>query len=515
MEDHVRAPHLGTSRGALPMTDVDIPGRLARAAALAGKRPALLQDGSETSYPQLLADIELMGQRLASVGLTPGAAFAVLAHNRPEVLVAYYAAARYGYDYVPLNPSLTAREVTHATVHSRARLLLHEQELAPVAIAAGGPAQRMEFNQLGRVEPLRTLQPARSHDGDFLVIYTSGSTGMPKAVVFSQLAETGGNDSLITMWKIGPDDRTLVALPLGFLYGLSTAAATSLQAGGSVVLLRRFHPKDTLEALVRYRATVFHGVPTMYAMMLDYSEASEQRFDLSFLHQLVSAGAPLGEELRRRFERCFNRRIDDYYALTEARPIFGRYHDDSRQVPRGSLGRAAPGVSARILAADGREMAQGEVGELAVRAPGMFTRYDGQPELTARALAGGEFRTGDLARSDGDGYYFLMGRIKDIVIRGGANVGPVEVEEVLTSHPDVRMAAVVGATDATFGEIVIAFVVGHPEQLPDPAALLLHCAGRLASFKVPARIHILDALPLGPTGKVDKQKLRAMAEEAA
>jgi long-chain acyl-CoA synthetase len=160
-------------------------------------------------------------------------------------------------------------------------------------------------------------------------------------------------------------------------------------------------------------------------------------------------------------------------------------------------------------------VAQGEVGELAVRAPGMFTRYDGQPELTARALAGGELRTGDLARHDADGYYFLMGRIKDIIIRGGANVSPTEVEDVLASHPDVGMAAVVGAPDATFGEIVIAFVVARAAQVPDPAALLAHCAGRLANFKVPARIYVLDTLPLGLTGKADKQKLRAMAECAA
>jgi len=172
-------------------------------------------------------------------------------------------------------------------------------------------------------------------------------------------------------------------------------------------------------------------------------------------------------------------------------------------------------VRARILTSDGREVAQGEVGELAVRAPGMFTRYDGQPELTARALVGGEFRTGDLARRDADGNYFLMGRIKDIIIRGGANVSPAEVEEVLASHPDVGMAAVVGAADATFGEIVVAFVVARAEQVPDPSMLLAHCVGRLAAYKVPARIQVLDMLPLGLTGKVDKQKLRALAEEAA
>jgi long-chain acyl-CoA synthetase len=510
MEDHVRATQLGT----LPMAGVDIPGRLARAAALAGDRVALLQDSIAISYPQLLAAIELMGQRLATLGLVPGATFAVLAQNRPEILVAYYAAARYGYVYVPLNPALTAREVAHVIRHSRARLLLHEQEFDAVAVAACETICRVEFGQLPRVPPLRSLRAANSHDGDFLIIYTSGSTGTPKAVVFGQAAEVGGNDSLIRMWGIGPKDRTLVALPLGFLYGLSTAAATALQAGGSMILLRRFHPKDALEALVRHKVSVFHGVPTMFAMMLDYSEATGQRFDLSFIRQLVSAGAPLNEDLRQRFEQRFSRRIDDYYALTEARPIFGRFHDDPRPVPRGSLGREAPGVRARILAVGGSDVAAGEVGELAVHAPGMFTRYDGDPDLTAQVLVGGEFRTGDLARRDVDGNYFLTGRIKDIIIRGGSNVAPAEVEEVLLSHPEVSMAAVVGAANATFGEIVIAFVVPRAQQQPDPAALLAHCAGRLASFKVPARIHVLDELPLGLTGKVNKQKLKALAEGA-
>jgi long-chain acyl-CoA synthetase len=511
MEDHVRAPQVAT----LLKSGVDIAGRLAQAAALAGDRVALIHDDTEISYPQLLAAIELMGQRLATLGLLPGATFAMLAHNRPEILVAYYAAARYGYVYVPLNPALAAREVAHVIRHSRAQLLLHEQEFDAVAVAACESARRMELGQLGQVLPLRSLQAAPSGQGDFLIIYTSGSTGTPKAVVFGQAAEVDGNDSLIGMWGIGPDDRTLVALPLGFLYGLSTAAATALQAGGSVVLLRRFHPKDALEALIRHRVSVFHGVPTMYAMMLDYSEAAGRRFDLSFIRQLVSAGAPLGDDLRRRFEQRFSRHIDDYYALTEARPIFGRYHDDPRPVPRGSLGREAPGVRARILAADEREVAPGEVGELAVHAPGMFTRYDGDPELTAQVLTGGEFRTGDLARRDVDGYYFLTGRIKDIIIHGGANVAPAEVEEVLLSHPGVSMAAVVGAAHATFGEVVIAFVVARTQQEPDPAALLAHCASRLARFKVPTRIHVLDQLPLGLTGKVNKQKLKALAEETA
>jgi long-chain acyl-CoA synthetase len=429
-------------------------------------------------------------------------------------MVAYYAAARLRAVFVPINPGLTALEVAHIVKHSDTQLLLHDEELAATAKSAfADDRYRWSVSRLSDLKGVSSIPSFAGSDpsGDFLVIYTSGSTGTPKAVVFDQAAETRGNDSLIDMWGLSPSDVTLVALPLGFLYGLSTAAATGLQAGGRVVLLRKFHPRDVLHALVEHRVTIYHGVPTMFAMMLNYAEAENLNVDLSNIRLLISAGAPLADDLRARFERRFNKRIDDYYALTEARPVFGRRFDDAAVPPRGAIGRAAPGLDVRIVDSEGRTLGPGQTGELVLRASGQFGRYDKAPDLTERAITPEGFRTGDLGYYDEQGYYYLTGRIKDIIIRGGANIAPAEVENVLADHPDVQIAAVVGAPNPTFGEVVVAFVALRTGRRATTEELIRFCDERLAGYKVPVRLTILDSMPLGSTGKTDKNILKKMA----
>ncbi len=491
--------------------------RLEGAARLSAGRVALRQGGDVLTYEALLEAVDIIARRLLAVGAMPARAIAVLCENRPEVMVAYYAAARLGSVFVPINPILAPDEVAHIVRHSDACLLLHDPGFSETAGAAlTEAAHRWTFERLEELDAraLPQLPPAGSARGDFLVIYTSGSTGTPKAVVFDQAAEVAGNDSLIEMWGIGPQDVTLVALPLGFLYGLSTAAATGIQAGGEVVLLRKFHPRDVLEAMVRRSVTVFHGVPTMFAMMLGYAEEQRMEVDLSRTRLLICAGAPLAEDLRARFEDRFRKRLDDYYALTEARPVFGRRFDDPEVPPRGAIGRPAPGGDAHVLGRDGQILGLRQTGELAVRAPGMITRYAKAPDLTASALGAHGFRTGDLCYYDEQGYFYLTGRIKDIIICGGANVAPAEVENVLASHRSVQLAAVVGAPDATFGERVVGFAVLRADARTTPQELLEFCAARLAEFKVPRVIRILQSMPLGATGKIDKNALRKAAAES-
>jgi long-chain acyl-CoA synthetase len=490
----------------------DIFDHLVQTAAAGPDRPALRQGEAHYTYADVLEAVDAMARRFRAAGLAAGSVVAVLCENRPEVLFAYYAAARLSAIFVPINPVLSPPEVAHVVRDSGAAMLVHDVELTAVAQAAmADPARCWTFERLAESAVARSpVTPSRAAaPGDFLVIYTSGSTGTPKAVVFDQAAEFNGNASLIDMWGIGPADVTLVALPLGFLYGLSTAAATGLQAGGEVVLLRRFHPRDVLNALIEAGVSVFHGVPTMFAMMLSYAESEGIEVDLRAVRLLIAAGAPLAQDLRIRFEQRFGKHIDDYYALTEARPLFGRRYDDPQVPPPGAIGRAAPGVEVRIVGDGDRLLGVREHGEVVVRAPGMFVRYAKAPELTAKALGPLGFRTGDLGYSDEQGYYYLTGRIKDIIIRGGANIAPAEVEHVLTGHPDVQLAAVVGTPDRTFGEVVAAFVTLRPGASVTESGLIEHCHGRLATFKVPASIRILNAMPLGATGKIDKSALRA------
>ena len=481
---------------------------LRRVASDHADAPALLYGDRSLSYRDLLAEIDRTVAALQGQGIGPGIAFAVLCRNCLDVMVAYYAAARLGAIFVPINPSLTAREVAHIVIHSGAVRLFHDEAMREIAEQAARAPLRRPLQALSSDRTPASVDTAADPTADFLIIYTSGSTGTPKAVLFGQQAEIDGNASLIEMWGNTERDITLVALPLGFLYGLSTAAATGLQAGGQVVIQRRFHPGEVLEAMVRHRVTIYHGVPTMFTMMLDYAEQNDLRIDLSFMRLLVCAGAPLSAELKARFQARFGKAIDDYYALTEVRPVFGRFATDKEAVPPGAIGRASPGAVIRIVDGAGVEVADGVHGELVVRAPSTLKRYFKDESLTKAAFLGDLFRTGDLGFRDPRGFYHLTGRIKDIIIRGGANIAPAEVEGVIGRHAGVQSAAVIGVPDRKYGEVPVAFVIRRSGADVTPEALAELCRRELADFKVPAAFRFVPDFPLGVTGKVDKNALK-------
>ncbi|MBE2274949.1 MAG: AMP-binding protein [Rhodobacteraceae bacterium] len=473
------------------------------------QRPALVFEGEVLTYAQLHDAVELTARHLRAKGVAQGSVFAAYSQNRPELIFCYYAAARLGAVFVPVNPNLTPSEVAYTVAHSGAALLLHDDAVADPAHAAATEVALMPIGDLCAPDPgAKPEPPAEVAPGDdFLIIYTSGTTGTPKAIVLDHAAQVAAPRALAEMWGIGRNDTTLVALPLGYLYGLSTAAAAGLQAGGRVVILRRFHPRDVLEAMVAEAATVYHGVPTMFSMMLEYCEQRGLTFDLSPLRAMIAAGAPLPPEMRQRFTARFGADLQNYYAMTESTPVFGRLAGDPRPLPPNAVGRAAPGLTVRIVRPDGSDCADGEQGEILVRAAATMKRYLKAPEQTAAAFAGDLFRTGDLGHRDADGNFFITGRIKDIIIRGGANISPSEVEEALATHPAVQDAAVIGAPDRTFGEVPVAFVVLRPGAAASAAALEDHAARTLSDFKVPRRYVFETVLPLGKTGKVDKAAL--------
>ena len=474
-----------------------------------GQSVALRSAGQSLTYAELVDETERVAGRLTALGVTRDTPVAVLCENCIDVLLLYYAVGKMGGTFIPVNPSLTAPEVAYILDHGEVALLLHDEKMAPIAVTAHEQCSKAKLVHLHK---FRELEPAMLAGNDapaqenFLIVYTSGSTGKPKAVIFDQQCEVAGNRSLIEMWGMSPNDVTVVALPLGFLYGLSTAAATALQAGGEVVVMRRFHPREVLEAFVQHRATVFQGVPTMFAMMLEYAEQNDVDFDLSSMRLLISAGAPLSRELRSRFERKLKKRIDDYYAMTEVRPIFGRYSDDAAPVPETAIGKLAPGAVISIVDATGTEVPEGQVGEFLVRAPSTTRGYLKNDALSKELFVNGMLRTGDLGYRDANGYYYLTGRIKDIIIRGGANIAPAEVEDVLATHPYVQSVAVIGVPDEKFGQLVAAYVVGRDGNVDDDE-LRRFCSERLADFKVPSYFVRSSELPLGVTGKVDKASL--------
>jgi long-chain acyl-CoA synthetase len=478
-----------------------------------GPATALVFGGLNISYQELLRCVDDTAAALGAQGIGYGEAFAVYAQNCPDFLYCYYAAAKIGAVYVPINPNMTAAEVGYIFGHCDGKYLFHDATINAQALKGVAPERRQPLDALTAPRGAAGSQggsPAQiSRDDDFLIIYTSGSTGAPKAVVLTHQAQVDVCESLIELWGLSERDVTLVGLPLGFLYGLSTAAAVGLRAGGSVVLLPKFRPRDVLETLGPARVSVYHGVPTMFSMMLEYVEQNGLSFDLSGVRHLISAGAPLSDEVAKRFERTFGKKLQNYYAMTECTPVFGVYASDPVPVPVAAIGRKAPGVAVKVVGPDQEECGPGIDGEFYVRAPATLKYYRKDPALTAAALQEGWFKSGDLGHYDEKGYYYITGRIKDIIIRGGANIAPAEVEQVLSRHPAVQDVAVVGIPDRIFGEVPVAFVMPRAACVASAEELMRHAERELAEFKVPRQYVFLEALPIGKTGKVDKNALKA------
>lgn len=486
-------------------------------AASNGEGIALRFEDKAYSYSALVHEIDLTVLRLRKLGVTNQTAISVYCENTGDIMVLYYAMAKIGGTFVPINAVLSASEVEYIIGHADARFLFSDKKLFENAATAveGHDCQLLDIHSLfaevpvtvGRVEQEKDVQE------NFLIIYTSGSTGVPKAVLFNQAAEVAGNQSLIDMWAMDSKDKLLVALPLGFLYGLSTSSSMAMQAGCETIVLRRFHPREVLEAIVKHRVTSFQGVPTMYSMMLEYAEQNDLDFDLSFMRLLISAGAPLSTDLRTRFARKFGKQLEDYYALTEVRPVFGKLAGDPDPVPREAIGKASPGVAIKVVDGNGDTVGPNVTGEILVRAPATTNGYYKAPEVTASAFKDEYFRTGDLGHFDERGFYYLTGRIKDIIIRGGANIAPAEVEDAILSHPAIQFASVLGIPDQKFGELPIAYIVSAPGSVPSHDELSEHCRATIAEFKVPVEFFAIDEMPLGNTGKIDKKALLKLWKE--
>ena len=478
---------------------------------------ALRFEDKAFTYDGLVREVNRIANVLRAKGVTNTSTLAVYCENSSDIMVLYYAMAKLGGTFVPVNAGLSSPEVAYILDHAQARILVTDEKLTANAVEAakGLDCQVFQAKDFFAATPvLEAIHPEEPADDQFLIIYTSGSTGVPKAVLFDQQSEVAGNQSLIDMWQITAVDKMLVALPLGFLYGLSTASATGLQAGCEVIVLRRFRPQDTLEAFIKHGITIFQGVPTMFSMMLEYADQNDLTFDLSGVRLLISAGAPLPSELRQRFTARFGAQIQDYYALTEVRPVFGKFAADSEPVPFGAIGKASPGVEVKVVDGSGNPLPPNVTGEILVRAPATTLGYLNAPTVTESAFVDGYFCTGDLGHYDNQGYFYLTGRIKDIIIRGGANIAPAEVEGVLLTHPAVQSTGVVGVADQKFGELPVAFYVTRTNLPIDTEELTAHCRATLADFKVPAHFIHLDDIPLGNTGKIDKKALLSLWKES-
>jgi long-chain acyl-CoA synthetase len=489
---------------------------LTRTAAAHGDVIALKLDDLEVSYALLDEGSARVAGMLAAKGVGIGDRVGIMLPNVPYFALAYYGALRLGAVVVPMNVLLKGREVGFYLEDSGAQVVFAWHDFAQAAQTGADAAGTElilvtpgEFEQaVMEAEPRREVVE-RAGDDTAVILYTSGTTGTPKGAELTHDNLSRNAEASRALFDTGPGDVVLGALPLFHSFGQTCGLNATVAGGGTLTLLPRFDPGKAFEIFERDAVTVFEGVPTMYGALLNHAE--RDRYDLSRLRVCASGGAALPVEVLRGFEEAFGTKVLEGYGLSETSPVASFNHPD-RERKAGSIGTPIAGVEMRVVDDEGAELPTGEVGEIVVRGHNVMKGYWGKPDATADAIRDGWFHTGDLARVDEDGYFFIVDRKKDMIIRGGYNVYPREVEEVLYEHPAVREAAVVGIPHPEWGEEVGAAVALKDGQQITAQELRDYVKEQVASYKYPRQIWFVDELPKGPTGKILKREVQAPAE---
>ncbi|MCG3751954.1 AMP-binding protein [Amycolatopsis sp. Poz14] len=462
--------------------------------------------GQAWTYRTLVDRIGAVATLLRRADVRPGDRVLLVAPTSPEFAAAYYGIHAAGCIAVTVNTMSPQPELEYYAKDSDARLVLswHESAAAPraAADALGVPWRALRPDLADLPGRTGTIAVHPSADGDTAsILYTSGTTGRPKGAELTHGNFTACASLFRHVHDIGPDDRAGTALPLFHVYG-QACLTTMLHAGASLSLLPRFDAGELLAAQRRDRLTFLAGVPTMWNAILHAAAPEPGQQNLAGLRHALSGGASLPAEVLRAFENRFGCTVVEAYGLTESTGA-ATYQTARRNKP-GTVGRALPGCAVSVCDDDGNELPSGEVGEVRLRGPVVMKGYWRRPEATAEAFADGWLRTGDLGVMDPEGNLRIVDRKKDLVIRGGYNVYPGEVEAVLYQHPDIVEAAVLGVPDDTYGEEVAAVIALRPGAELAAAELRAWAKKRLSAYKVPHIVSIVDELPKGATGKILK-----------
>ncbi|MGV9354193.1 long-chain-fatty-acid--CoA ligase [Streptomyces misionensis] len=498
------------------MATLSVAAILAENARRRPAKTALVEGDRRLSFGAAWQTALAQAGALTGLGIRPGDRVALMAPNTAEFPLAYYAIAAAGGVVVPVHLLLSAGEVEHVLKDSGASLLLvHPAQAGTGRAAADAVGVRVvtlgeEFDRLAAEAEPPASYVTRAADDPAVILYTSGTTGVPKGAVLSHFnLVMNATVCAFDANDIRSDDIALGALPLFHAFGQTVSLNSTWRAGATLVLLPRFDAARAIELMVKEDVNTFHGVPTMFVAL---AGAAADAGVLPELRVCISGGASLPVAVLERFEAAFGARIYEGYGLSETsptatvnQPVFG--------TKVGTIGHPLWGVDAEIARAEveGRIelLPPGELGEVVIRGHNVFSGYLGRPEATEEALVDGWFRTGDLGTKDEQGFLRIVDRKKDVIIRGGYNVYPREVEEVLVRHPAVAQVAVIGLPDELHGEEVCAVVVPVPGSALDAAALTEWSKEHLGRHKYPRRVEVTDELPLGPSMKVLKRELRA------
>jgi long-chain acyl-CoA synthetase len=494
-------------------------------------------DGSRIPYAALRERVHRFAEALAGLGVRPGDRVAMILPNVPEFTVVYFGILCAGATVVPLNVMSVATEIGYYLEDSEAVALVAWEGYW--AAASGGfeqidtcrhlivvtaeegtavPEGALDFRRMGRDTAGDGDSVATMPDDTAVILYTSGTTGRPKGAELTHFnlycnaqwcSERGQSVMPKQLFCFGPGQVGLAALPLYHSFGQTCVQNSMLFNGGAVSYLPRFTPDAAVEAIERDRVTYFAGVPTMYFALLHHPGASER--DLSCLRYCMSGGAPMPVEVLNAFDERFGTRVMEGYGLSETSPV-ACTHTPARPRKVGKVGWPILGCEIRIFDEQDRRLPAGEPGEVVMRGVNIMKGYFRNPAATAEAMRGGWFHSGDVGVLDADGYLAIVDRKKDMIIRGGFNVYPREVEEVLYGHPAVREAAVIGVPDAEHGEEVKAILALKEGTTATGDEIVLYCKERMAAFKYPRLVEFRPELPKGSTGKILKRALRDPAD---
>jgi malonyl-CoA/methylmalonyl-CoA synthetase len=473
-----------------------------------------LPDGTTVTHTAFLQNVGRMANALAAFGVTPGDRVAVHVAKSPQALTLYAACIKSGAVFLPLNTAYTPAELDYFVCDSEAALFVCDpveaSELESIANRASAVMATLGADGKGTLteraaeqSPDFTTVPRAETDLAAL-LYTSGTTGRSKGAMLTQINLLSNAEALVETWKFTSDDVLLHALPIFHSHGLFVATNVSLLAGGAMIFLPKFDLDAVINALPR--ATTMMGVPTFYTRLLDDPRLTREL--VAHMRLFVSGSAPLLAETHERFEARTGHRILERYGMTETSMNTSNPYEGDRRA--GTVGFPLPGVEVKVCDPETEdEMAEGEIGVLWVRGPNVFKGYWRMPEKTREELReDGYFITGDLARIDRDGYVQIVGRGKDLIISGGYNIYPKEIELFLDRQPGVRESAVVGAPHPDFGESVVAVLVPEAGQVLDLDAIVKAAKSELAGFKRPRHFEIVPELPRNTMGKVQKNQLR-------
>jgi long-chain acyl-CoA synthetase len=480
-----------------------------------GDRIALKLDDLEVSYDLLNEGTARFAGLLKSKGFEPGDRVGIMLPNVPYFAIAYYGTLRAGGVVVPMNVLLKGRETSFYLTDPGAKIIVawHDfldaaQQGADEAGAEVIPVKPGEFEKLvGEAEPDHDVVDVED-DQTAVILYTSGTTGKPKGAELTH-ANMHANCTIAadTLGQMGEDDVLLGALPLFHSFGQTCSLNGAIYKGAMLSMIPRFDPDKALEIIKRDQVTLFQGVPTMFNGMLNAKTADEA--DVSSLRLCMSGGSAMPEEVMRKFEEKFGCKVLEGYGLSETSPVASFNHPDKANKP-GSIGTPIEGVEMKLVDDDGKEVPEGEIGEIAIRGHNIMKGYYNREDATKEAIdEDGWFKSGDMGKRDDDGYYFIVDRKKELIIRGGYNVYPREIEEVLYEHPAIAEAAVIGIPDDNMGEEVGAAIVLKDGEDADVETIRAFVKEQVANYKYPRKIWITDELPKGPTGKILKREIEA------